>query len=207
MGSGFCKPTTTHITWHPTITISLCFTNVYPIHFKFEFEIISYRKFYKVIDLNWKLFLITISEECLINLALLGKLSLIGHKLLRNVICRYKLETNMLVIDQARLGLVRIDNFQLSQAAQEVTFRPAICYELSASGYWKMSRCPQTCVITKANNATKQQELYKSCVSWIYFDTLWKWKQLFYTLFHPLYDSKFFSIIPNCKVPLADSKI
>ena len=112
MGSGFCKPTTTHITWHPTITISLCFTNVYLIHFKFEFEIISYRKFYKVIDLNWKLFLITISEECLINLALLGKLSLIGHKLLRNVICRYKFETNMLVIDRLqirwRLGLLRI---------------------------------------------------------------------------------------------------
>ena len=53
------------------------------------------------------------------------------------------------------------------------THRPAICDKLSASRYL------QNCMIKQTKNATKNWNLYKSCVSLIYSGTLWKLRALF----------------------------
>ena len=57
--------------------------------------------------------------------------------------------------------------------------RLAICYKMFVSGYLKFEKSAQKCLIKKPNNTTKKQELYKTCVSWIYFDMIWKQNALF----------------------------
>ena len=75
-------------------------------------------------------------------------------------------------------------------------YRPAICYKLSASRHLKMPKCPQKRMITKI--------LFKLDIFWHNLETE---GTLSFPFLHNLYDSRFFFIIPNCKVPIADSKI